>query len=346
MLKGFKDFILKGNVIDLATAVIIASAFTAIVTAFTTGVVQPIINTIPWSPDAAKGLGFNIISDKPSTFVNIGDVITAAINFVIVAAVVYFVIILPYNKLSELGGFGTKSEVTEVALLTEIRDLLDPDGTSTAKQLAAQELPSHLVDPSGPPLSPGGSDTRGPDAGGPGAGGFGTGGFGAGGPGIGAPGGYGVGAGGPASSGPMSGGFGSRGGIDHLGSPGEQATRHMSAPDVGDEQFHGAHTGAQRPIRPGEPFPGPATPAPTTGNYPPPAGHGHQPDDARLGQPHPGQPLPPDQHPSGHPTEGEHSQSGGFPAQPGPYQGPGDTGREHGRSPFPGDHPDAGRHSR
>lgn len=182
MLRGFKEFILKGNVIDLATAVVVGSAFTAIVTAFTKGVIQPVINTIPFSPDAAKGLGFEIISDRPSTFVNLGGVVTAAINFLMIAAVIYFVIIMPYNKLAELGGFGKKSEVTSVALLTEIRDLLDPEGTSAAKEQATEELPDHLTpkgsgrrrllghrrsrpapDDSGPSAGP--QDVRNPDQG-------------------------------------------------------------------------------------------------------------------------------------------------------------------------------------
>ncbi len=149
MLKGFKDFILKGNVVELATAVIIGAAFTAIVTAFTDGIVQPIINSIPIGTDAAQGLGFQI-TDNASTFVDLGGVITAVINFLIIAAVVYFIIILPYNRLAELGGFGKKSEVTEVALLTEIRDLLDPEGKSKAKAEAESDLPPHLAEPSAP----------------------------------------------------------------------------------------------------------------------------------------------------------------------------------------------------
>lgn len=148
MLKGFRDFILKGNVVELATAVIIGAAFTAIVTAFTDSIVQPLINAIPISADQAEGLGFQI-TDNANTFVNIGAVITAVINFLIIAAVVYFIIIMPYNKLSELGGFGKKSEVTEVALLTEIRDLLDPDGASKAKAEAEKDLPDHLSNPGG-----------------------------------------------------------------------------------------------------------------------------------------------------------------------------------------------------
>lgn len=160
MLKGFKDFILKGNVVELATAVIVGAAFTAIVTAFTDGIVQPIINAIPVGSDAAEGLGFQI-TDNASTFVNIGSVITACINFLIIAAVVYFIIILPYNKLSELGGFGKKAEVTEVALLAEIRDLLDPESTSKAKAEAESDLPDHLSEPSAPVVENYGSPSGG-----------------------------------------------------------------------------------------------------------------------------------------------------------------------------------------
>lgn len=150
MLKGFKDFILKGNVVELATAVIIGAAFTGIVTAFTDHIINPLIATIPSGADTS-GFGFQI-TDDAATFVDFGTVISAAINFIIVAAVVYFIIIVPYNKLSELGGYGKKAEVTEVSLLTEIRDLLaDDDDTSAAKAAAQADLPAELSDPSGPP---------------------------------------------------------------------------------------------------------------------------------------------------------------------------------------------------
>ncbi|MYR06465.1 large conductance mechanosensitive channel protein MscL [Gordonia sp. SID5947] len=150
MLKGFKEFILKGNVVELATAVIIGGAFTAIVTAFTNSIIQPLLNSIPSGSNPTKGLGFQI-TDNPSTFVDLGALITAIINFLIIAAVVYFLIVVPYNKLAELGGYGKKSEVSEVSLLSEIRDLLDPEGTSKAKNAAESELPDHLQDPAGPP---------------------------------------------------------------------------------------------------------------------------------------------------------------------------------------------------
>ncbi|MBC6450237.1 large-conductance mechanosensitive channel protein MscL [Actinokineospora xionganensis] len=126
MLKGFKDFLMRGNVIDLAVAVIIGAAFTTIVTAFTTGLVKPLINAVGGS-DAAQGLGFRILGENPSTFMDVGSVLNAVINFVIVAAVVYFAIVLPVKHLQERRKRGVEpgpSEPTDVELLTEIRDLL------------------------------------------------------------------------------------------------------------------------------------------------------------------------------------------------------------------------------
>ncbi|OXM73380.1 MULTISPECIES: large-conductance mechanosensitive channel protein MscL [Amycolatopsis] len=126
MLKGFKDFLMRGNVIELAVAVVIGTAFTAIVTAFTNGLIKPLINAIGGS-DAAKGLGFNVLRENDSTFLDFGGVINAAINFVIVAAVVYFLLVLPMKKIQERRKRGQEegpAEPTDVELLTEIRDLL------------------------------------------------------------------------------------------------------------------------------------------------------------------------------------------------------------------------------
>ncbi|TJZ76912.1 large conductance mechanosensitive channel protein MscL [Rhodococcus oryzae] len=124
MLKGFKDFLLKGNVLDLAVAVIIGAAFTAIVTAFTGNVVEPLIAALGGSNE--MGFGFQI-TDSPETFVNIGAVITAAINFIIIAAVVYFILIVPYNHTKERHMKQEEKEATDIELLTEIRDLLGSD---------------------------------------------------------------------------------------------------------------------------------------------------------------------------------------------------------------------------
>ena len=126
MFKGFKDFLMRGNVVDLAVAVVIGSAFTAIVTAFTNGLIKPLISTIGGT-DAAKGLGYQIFDNNEATFLDFGGVINAAINFALVAAVVYFVIVLPVKHVQERRKRGQEpgpSEPTDVELLIEIRDLL------------------------------------------------------------------------------------------------------------------------------------------------------------------------------------------------------------------------------
>lgn len=132
MLKGFKDFLMRGNVIELAVAVVIGTAFTAIVTAFTNGLIKPLINAIGGS-EAAKGLGFNVLRENDSTFLDFGGVINAAINFVIVAAVVYFLLVLPMKKIQDRRKRGQEAgpaEPTDVELLKEIRDLLRQQGSS------------------------------------------------------------------------------------------------------------------------------------------------------------------------------------------------------------------------
>ncbi|SDO81484.1 large-conductance mechanosensitive channel protein MscL [Lentzea jiangxiensis] len=125
MLKGFKDFLMRGNVVDLAVAVVIGTAFTAIVTAFTTSLIKPLIASL--GSAETKGLGFYVRSGKEDTYLDFSNVINAAINFLIVAAVVYFVLVLPIKKIQERRRRGEEagpSEPTSVELLIEIRDLL------------------------------------------------------------------------------------------------------------------------------------------------------------------------------------------------------------------------------
>jgi large conductance mechanosensitive channel len=129
MLKGFKDFILRGNVIELAIAVVVGTAFTALVAAFTTNIINPVIAAA--GGVNAEGLGFAIWPDNPATFVNFGAVITAFVTFLITAAVVYFIFVAPMNKINELVKARLATEEPEeeplpadTALLAEIRDLL------------------------------------------------------------------------------------------------------------------------------------------------------------------------------------------------------------------------------
>lgn len=129
MLKGFKDFILRGNVIELAIAVVIGSAFTALVAAFTTNIINPVIAAA--GGVNADGLGFRIWQDNPATFINFGAVLTALVTFVITAGVVYFIFVAPMNKINSLVKDRLSTEEPEeeplpadTALLAEIRDLL------------------------------------------------------------------------------------------------------------------------------------------------------------------------------------------------------------------------------
>lgn len=142
MLKGFKEFISRGNVIDLAVAVVIGAAFTGLVTAFTSNVVQPLIDRIGAGPDTEYGiLRIPLGADK---YVDLNAVLSAGINFLIVAAVIYFVIVVPFKKLKERDT-KVESEETELTLLTEIRDLLraNADGEPGGKHGSATALTDH-----------------------------------------------------------------------------------------------------------------------------------------------------------------------------------------------------------
>ena len=125
MLKGFRDFILRGNVVDLAVAVVIGAAFTSIVTSFTKSIIEPMINAV--TPPTSPGFGVQLVEGKANTYIDGAAVITALLNFLIVAAVVYFVIVLPLNTLKARRKRGEESgpaEPTDVELLADIRDLL------------------------------------------------------------------------------------------------------------------------------------------------------------------------------------------------------------------------------
>ena len=96
MIKGFKDFLLRGNVIDLAVAFVIGVAFATVITAFTENIIQPIINAV--GGRESLGLGFFIRDNDQKTFVDIGAFITALITFVITAAAIYFLVVVPVKR--------------------------------------------------------------------------------------------------------------------------------------------------------------------------------------------------------------------------------------------------------
>jgi large conductance mechanosensitive channel len=94
MLKGFRNFILRGNVLDLATAVIIGAAFTAIITSLVTDIINPLIAAVVGKPDFSA-----IVVHVGSGVVKVGNFLNALVSFLLVAFVVYFVIVLPTNAL-------------------------------------------------------------------------------------------------------------------------------------------------------------------------------------------------------------------------------------------------------
>ncbi|MFC6162766.1 large conductance mechanosensitive channel protein MscL [Kribbella jiaozuonensis] len=126
MLKGFKEFVMRGNVIDLAVAVVIGAAFTKIVNALVDGFINPFIAAIFGKTDISGVWNFEINGAKFS----IGLILQAALNFLFVAIAVYFFIVMPLNKLAERRRRGEEPEpettplTADQELLTEIRDLL------------------------------------------------------------------------------------------------------------------------------------------------------------------------------------------------------------------------------
>ncbi|TDV45385.1 large-conductance mechanosensitive channel protein MscL [Actinophytocola oryzae] len=139
MLKGFKDFLMRGNVVDLAVAVIIGTAFTAIVTALADHFIKPLIAAFGGAE--VTGLSWNIVDGNREATMDFAAIITAVINFLIVAAVVYFIIVMPMKKLQERRKRGEEtgpSEPSDIELLTEIRDLLRQQQQGQATQQLRQ----------------------------------------------------------------------------------------------------------------------------------------------------------------------------------------------------------------
>ena len=134
MLKGFKEFILRGNVIDLAVGIIIGAAFTAIVAALVTDIFNPLIGALFDASDLKKAFVVEIPTLSGGTAkILFGSVIAAVLQFLIVALVVFFAIVVPVNHLAKLAFAKQKRKEeatpvdlppTETELLIQIRDLL------------------------------------------------------------------------------------------------------------------------------------------------------------------------------------------------------------------------------
>ena len=141
MIKGFKDFLLRGNVVDLAVAVVVGTAFTALVTSFTDSFLKPLIGLA--GGGGVHG-GERVIHGQHFTW---GAFISALITFLLTATVVYFAVVLPLKLIAERRKRGEEpgpAEPTQVELLKEIRDLLraqhsgSPDGSGPSTSVASR----------------------------------------------------------------------------------------------------------------------------------------------------------------------------------------------------------------
>lgn len=133
MLKGFKEFILRGNVLDLAVAVVIGAAFNAVVSSVVTSVFNPLIGAVFNASSLAKSFPLSIPTTAGGhAVIEFGAVIAALIQFLVVAVVVYFVFVMPMNifkrraEMRKAAGQPADKDTppTELEVLEQIRDLL------------------------------------------------------------------------------------------------------------------------------------------------------------------------------------------------------------------------------
>ncbi|MCZ2404108.1 large conductance mechanosensitive channel protein MscL [Paenarthrobacter sp. Z7-10] len=128
MITGFKEFIMKGNVVDLAVAVVMGTAFGAVINALVANVLMPLIAALVGSPNFNS---FAVITLRGND-VKFGVLITAVVNFILIAAAIYFVVVMPMNhmierrnrKLGISNEEGSEAVDPQIELLTEIRDAL------------------------------------------------------------------------------------------------------------------------------------------------------------------------------------------------------------------------------
>lgn len=133
MIAGFKDFIMRGNVVDLAVAVVIGAAFGAVVTSLVDGILNPLIAAIFGQVDLSGVLTFTLREGPEpgpadDTVLSIGLVLDAVLRFLLIAAAIYFFVVTPLNRLAARRKQGEEPEpeapAEDVLILTEIRDIL------------------------------------------------------------------------------------------------------------------------------------------------------------------------------------------------------------------------------
>ncbi|MGH8989611.1 MAG: MscL family protein [Acidimicrobiales bacterium] len=112
-MKGFRGFLMQGNVVVMAVGLVVALAFSGLIKAFTTGIIDPLVNRAQGTHPIALGVQLGS-SGTTSTFVNVGTLISAVVYFVVFMMVVYFAIVIPYKRAEARRGatvFGTAAPV-------------------------------------------------------------------------------------------------------------------------------------------------------------------------------------------------------------------------------------------
>ena len=135
MIKGFKDFVMRGNVLDLAVGIVVGVAFGAVISSLVDDVLNPIIAAIFGKPDLSSVLTWTVndagtadLADD--TVLSFGAFLTTVVNFLLVALAIYFAVVVPVNRLAARRAAKAAPAVeeptapTEIELLTEIRDAL------------------------------------------------------------------------------------------------------------------------------------------------------------------------------------------------------------------------------
>jgi len=139
VLKGFKEFLSQGNIVDLAVAVVIGTAFTGLVTKFTESLITPLLNRVGANKETS--IGALKISIGGGQYIDLNILLSAFINFFLIALVLYFFVMLPYNTLRKKGEV-EQADDAQVVLLTEIRDLLaQTNSESSGKHGGAATTP-------------------------------------------------------------------------------------------------------------------------------------------------------------------------------------------------------------
>ena len=138
-MRSFKNFLMRGDVIVIAVGLVVALAFSMLIVAFTTNIINPIVAAA--GGKTGNGLGFYVSDHRAKTFVDIGAFITSIIYFVIFMAVVYFIIIVPYKHIQARRGqvvFGDPAPVKTcpACLSTDL-----PVGASKCKYCGTDQPP-------------------------------------------------------------------------------------------------------------------------------------------------------------------------------------------------------------